>query len=190
MNTEIKCYTEQELNIGIDNGIRAALDLMENEKKARIEEIRNWKYKSTRMLMENYRWLIGFKQQSATNIRKEVEDLFGITRLSPEEYLIFSRLKPDGIKTIDSSKAKTLEILTHVNSKLEILKNNVYLNRDSEAIRRFEVMYSRYVEIPEKNIFEIRKKFLLEKSQFYRDIDKAIRVFSVYLWGLDYIKLM
>lgn len=149
--------------------------------KEALFEIANSKkdkrFHNTKMLMENYKNLKehinGIKD--GVNIKYEFRD---------EENLICVKSDYLWLESLAKSKARTIEMMEYVDSKIKYLIYEWESKDQREVIDSF-IMY--YIE--DKTDDDIREKYNCGQNTPKRWRDKILKELSILLWGIDAIQM-
>ena len=154
----------------------------EYDAKQRIKNIKSryeWKLRNTRLLLNHYN---SFKdhvdesiycsdQMKIIDIVAEIED--GSASID--------------IKSIKKSAQKTLVIMSHIDSMLDLYQSWCDRSGDTEQ-RRFRVLKMFFFD--NLKIPDILQAEFISESTFYRDIDSAVNKLSSLIFGIEAVNLM
>lgn len=176
---------ERAIEIGIQAGIKEALNRIksENDKKSKMK--RTKRYHNTELLLRNYNELIKhYKDAVYSSNQVENEDAEDPNELLAEleeydEYEIY-------INSIKRTKTRTRIILKHINLVMEFYKQKSLVSNDETMIRRYEVINKVYIE--KKKYADIAEELDCSEKTIARDKHKAIEELSVLFFGIDGIK--
>lgn len=162
---------------------KAAKEAVKEFNKEKLIEQRKKVFHNTRLLMKNYNKLKEHVEKAIGDVNKLKEhetydirntDYVDITREMDELYIL----------SIMQSKTKTLIMLAHIDTCMAILKQRQIEAGTIEKYEAFKMFY-----IDRKSHEEIQEKFSCGKNTPGRWIDQMTNELSVYLFGVDGLKL-
>ena len=135
------------------------------------------RYQNTKLLMENYKILKehvnGIKDE--INLKIEFRD---------EDNIIFVKSDYLWLEIIAKSKARTIEMMEYVDTKIKYLIYEYEEKGQYEIIDSFVMFY-----IEGKTDDEIREKHTCGQNTPKRWRDKILKELSILLWGIDAIQM-
>lgn len=175
-------YLEDEIiRIAAKAGAEAAIQ-KEAEKKKELEKKKHSKrLRNTKLLLEHYR---EFKAYSA-NVVYNAET-------SPHAIDILEALwiKDDDrrelvIDSIKRSAVRTMVIVSHIDTMLDVYNSLVEKSNDELEKRRCRVITARYISDEQLTIEEIAREESIEPRTVYLDIEAAVSKLSTLFFGID-----
>lgn len=176
---------ERAVQQGTEAGIKAALNHIEEEKKAHRKGRYDKRLRNTRLLLKNYR---AFKDHAAGAVysaRKAKESaidiLDGLDEKAFDDDLY--------IESISRSQQRTIIIVNHIEEMLNYYRISCEESGRPEEIRRYRVIMGTYIEQERKTAEEIAAQEHIERRTVYKDINAAIKPLSALIFGIDSLKL-
>lgn len=143
--------------------------IVEQSKKDKAE--RDWRLRNTKLLMKNYHIL----KEHCSEVEQELEE-YGDSVFDPYD---------DEIESIMLSKAKTRRMVWYIDEMVCAYERYAYQAGESPK-RRYTVLVDYYIK---KKSFEcIALEMMVSDRTIRRDLDDAIKEFSIFLFGLLAIK--
>jgi hypothetical protein len=171
---------EKIIEIGVQAGVREALDRLGREKEERRKGRYDRRLRNTDLLLKNYKTFIAHcktavytsKQlvgNNAVDILDEIED-------SDDEVYIQSIMR---------TKERTAIIVKHIKRVLEYYR---YISKkDSELERRCNVVFGIYID--RKTYRQLAEELYCSTKTIERDRKESIEELSVLIFGVDGLKL-
>lgn len=176
---------ETAMEKGIEEGTRAAVEYIENERKKERDSRYKRRLHNTRLLLENYRILKGHTENAIFNSAIVKENAIDILD-SLDSYVM-----TDGIyvQSIRQSQQRTLIIIRHIDKMLDLYR--VYCEQDPrpEPMRRYNAIYDRYISPEKRTVKEIAAALGMETRAVYKDISEGIKPLSALIFGIDSLKI-
>lgn len=164
--------TDIDINEVVDKAVKRAIQ--EYNKQMLIEKKKKV-FHNTRLLMKHYNELKDHVT-NAIDSSDEVElDWIDIESMDKDKLYI---------QSIKKSKIKTLIMIAHIDASLSMLKQKQI---EQGSIERFEALKMFYIE--GASYEDIQEKFQCGKNTPGRWINQMINELSVYLFGVDGLKL-
>lgn len=177
-----KTYTKEELLEAAKVGAEAAIEAMAKEKQKEDKNKRDRRLRNTKLLLSNYR---NFKEYSINAIysAEQAEDLVDILDLMWDPNNRSNQI----VESIKKSAIRTKIIMTHIESMLNTYRDLCEKSKNPTDKRKYSVLFDRYFADEQLTIDEIAKKHSIEPRTVYLDIDAAINVMAVLIFGVDCI---
>ncbi len=171
---------EKVIEIGIQVGLRTALDAIQKEKEEKKRNRYDRRLRNTDLLMKNYKNFVvhcrnavytsrQIKQANAVDILDECEDM-------DDEVYIQSILK---------TKERTAIIVNHIKTILAFYKFRT--SSEIEGKRRYNVITGYYID--GKTYQRLADEYNCSSKTIERDKKEAIEELSVLIFGIDGLKL-
>lgn len=186
--TQAKKYvvTEKELNTIAEIAAEKAIDTYKNEHKL-AEKTRQTKVlNSAKTLIINYR---RFKEMAAnavydnhTTTDEELKEILELMQLN-------FRNKDFEILSIKEKTLRTRMIIDHVDTMLEVYRNQCMLAPEPEESRRYRVIKGLYLDEVPKSIAEIAEEENIDKRTVFRDRDTAYKRLAILFFGIDGLRM-
>jgi DNA-directed RNA polymerase specialized sigma24 family protein len=165
---------KERLNIN-DLITKATKDAIREYDREKRQEQRKKVFQNTRLLLSHYNDLKRHVENAIDDMSKFEAELLDISELERDELYILS---------IKKSKAKTLIMIAHIEMAMEMLKKR-HIQLGTQE--RYEALKMFYIE--EKTYEEIQEHFNCSKNTPGRWINQTINDLSVFLFGIDGLKL-
>lgn len=146
---------------------------MDKEEYRKQQEKRDYRFRNTKLLVENYRKLSAHCENLPDQIRQLHQE--------------FDMGMFDGkidLKETMKSKQKTKMMMDYVDVMLEAYKR-LSLQGGEVAARRYKILFDMYICHQVLSPGDLYDKYGVERSTFYRDLKKSIEEFSIVLFGID-----
>ena len=139
--------------------------LKEQERKAKAE--RDWRLRNTKLLMKNYHIL----KEHCAKVDQELEE-YADSIFDPYDV---------EIKSIMTSKAKTRRMVWYIDEMMFAYERYALVAGEA-PMRRYKVIVDFYLN--KKSFEEMSKETCVSERTVRRDLDDAIKEFSIFLFGL------
>lgn len=161
-------------------GAKAALKMLEEEKKRISKERCNRRLRNTKLLLRNYRMLKAhcdsaiFEANQIDISAVDILDLMDST-LTSDVY----------VESIKRSAQRTYIIMSHIKEMLRIYE--IYCNTSDkiEDQRRYNSLYSLYISDEVLSVPEIAQQECIDNRTVYKDIDMAVEKLTALIFGID-----
>ena len=170
---------------GIENGIRAAMDYLAEEKEKARKSRYDRRLRNTRLLLKNYRSFKRHAQGAIFNAKQAKENAIDILD-GLDDGMLNDSLYVEGIK---KSQQRTIIILNHVEEMLRYYRIACEQSGKDEELRRYRVIMAMYIDDDKMTAQEIAEKENIEARTVYKDITNAIKPLSALIFGIDSIKI-
>lgn len=181
--SEEKDYMQEELiKAAAKAGAEAALIAFEKEKQKERRNRIDKRLKNTKLLLSNYR---NFKEYSINAIysAEQAEDIIDILDLMWDP----NNRSAQVVESIKKSAIRTKIIMTHIEGMLNTYREICEKSRNPTDMRKYQVLYERYISDEQYTIDDIAKIHSIEPRTVYLDLDSAINVMAVLIFGVDCI---
>ena len=176
-------YTQEELiKAAAKAGAEAALATLEKERQKESRNRRDKRLKNTKLLLSNYR---NFKEYSINAIyaAEQAEDIIEILDLMWDP----NNRSEQIVESIKKSAVRTKIIMTHIEGMLNTYREICEKSKNPTDMRKYKVLYDRFISDEPHTIDEIAQKHSIEPRTVYLDIDAAVNVMAVLIFGVDCI---
>lgn len=175
-------YLEEEIiRIAAKAGAEAAME-KEAEKKKEIEKKKQSKrLRNTKLLLEHYR---EFKAYSANAVYDSETSPHAIDILEAL-WIRDDNRREIVIESIKRSAVRTMVIVSHIDTMLEVYNSLVEKSGDVLEKRRSRIITARYISDEQRTIDEIAQAENIEPRTVYLDIEAAINKLSTLFFGID-----
>lgn len=157
---------------------RVALEHLEKEKKKQQKIKRDWRLRNTKLLLKHYRSFVA-------HCRDTEEEL---TLLQHAEVLEELYTENFTVESIKRSKQRTLTMLRFMERMMDEYERMCEESGQPEDIRRFKVIEMMYISEKKYKVEEIALNQKIEVRSVYRDVNDAIKILSVLVFGVDGIR--
>ena len=163
-------------------GAEAALATLEKERQKEVRNRRDKRLKNTKLLLSNYR---NFKEYSINAIyaAEQAEDIIEILDLMWDP----NNRSEQIVESIKKSAVRTKIIMTHIEGMLNTYQDICEKSKNPTDMRKYEVLYDRYISDEQHTVDEIADKHNIDPRTVYHDIDAAVNVMAVLIFGVDCI---
>lgn len=169
------------IKLAAAEGAKAAVNEYRSEQKKNIEKINDSRLNNTKLLLENYR---DFKKcaENAKYTVEQAEDSIDYLDLLWDPY----NRSDYKVESIKSNTLKTNIIVAHIDGMISTLKELCENSHNHIEIRKFNILYDRYISNTELDIDEIADKYFVDKRTVYNDIKSMINRLAKLIFGIDY----
>ncbi len=143
---------------------------MECQRAARKEKRSRWLH-DTRQLMKHYNTLNEHSKKAVATLEEA---------LAANDLQEGSGHKKICVETIKTSSAKTFVIMQHVNSMLDVLKNDC---KKSGRERKYRIFKNHFID--KKTFKTIASEENIDERTAYRDTGDILETLSVLLFGIE-----
>lgn len=170
---------------GVEAGTKAAMDYINEEKKAQTKGRYDRRLRNTRMLLKNYRAFKKYAQGAVFNAKQVTENavdiLDGLDSFSFNDELY--------VESIKKSQQRTIIILRHIDEMLNFYRIACEQSGKEEEMRYYRIIMATYINEERKSAEEIAEQENIERRTVYKNINTAIKPISALIFGVDSIKL-
>jgi len=183
MNNEQKSVSLDEvIQLAVKTGVQAAFEYSNKEKSERLRKKYDRRLHNTKLLLKEYRT---FKAHVKGAVYKS-SDLRPIDILDElDDDFITGQAYVESIK---SSTERTLVIVEHIDTMLEVFREICQRSKKLEQVRRCNIIFDMYINGDVTNIEEVARKYSIDIRTVYRDIDKVLPTLTVLFFGVDGLK--
>ncbi|QIB26086.1 sigma factor-like helix-turn-helix DNA-binding protein [Caloranaerobacter azorensis] len=172
---------KKAIEIGIEAGLKKALEEIEKEKIKKKKQRYDRRLRNTDLLLKNYNNFVAHCE-NAIYTRKQLLENNAIDILDECEDLDYETY----VKAIMRTKERTAIIVNHIKNVLEFYKFQAEKSREPERIRRVKVIKAIYFD--KKKYEEIAEEMSLSVRTVKRDKKTAIAEISTLVFGIDGLK--
>lgn len=167
-------------------GANAAMKKVEEERKSSRKKIKDRRLRNTELLLRNYNMFKLSVENSVYTVRQAEEEQ------SANEILNIMMDKDGGEQVVESIKRsciKTITILQHIDTMLELYE--IYCERSCDELdqRRYDVLIDRFITNPALSVKDIASKYNISKESVYSDLKVAKERVSSLIFGIDGVTL-
>jgi len=176
---------DETIKKAADVGAKAALKKFETLVRQEKEKSKDKRLYNTEKLLQNYHVF----KLAAENAVYEIED---IEQEESANEILCAMLNKDGpsitVESIKRSALKTVIILEHIDTMLQMYQIYAERTNDPVQMRRYEVIYDRFIADPVLSVKEIAEKQNTTKRQTYSDIQAGKEKIAALIFGIDSIR--
>lgn len=163
-------------------GANAAMKKVEDERKASKNRIKDRRLRNTELLLRNYNMFKLSVENSVYTVRQTEEEQ------SANDILNIMMDREGGEQVVESIKksyVKTIIILKHIDTMLELY--HIYCERSCDELdqRRYEILIDRFITNPALSVKDIASKHNISKESVYSDLKVAKERVSALIFGID-----
>ena len=171
---------EELIKLAAKEGSKAGVEAYRKEQKKAHEQLSDRRLHNVRLLLKNYREL---KQHAdnAVYTAEQAEDAIDILDMmwDPHNRAVAT------VESIKGSLLKTKIMMGHIDSMIDIYRDMVYRSNNELEIRRFNILYDRYIGDSEIKVTSLCDKYHIDKRTVYYDTDIAAERLSKLIFGID-----
>lgn len=176
---------ELSIHRGIEEGIKAAMDYLIEERKQLKKGRYDRRLRNTRLLLKNYRSFRNYSNNAvykASQAKENAVDILdGLDDYSFDDSLY--------IESIKKSQQRTLIILNHIDEMMRYYRIDCEQSGKEEEARRYRIIKAYYLEDDRKSAEEIAASEHIERRTLYKDITISLKQLSALIFGIDSMKL-
>lgn len=176
---------ELAIQRGVEVGTRAAMEYLEEEKKAQRKGRYDRRLRNTRLLLKNYRAFKGHAQGAVFNAKQAKESAIDILD-GLDDYSFDDTLY---IESIKRSQQRTFIILQHIDEMLKYYRIACEQSGREDEMRCYRIIVKTYIEDEKKTAEQIAEEENIERRTVYKNINSAIKPLSALIFGVDSLKL-
>jgi hypothetical protein len=176
---------EKAIEVGIQAGIKEALERIEQDKRNKKKFQKDRRLRNTELLLRNYTGFVEhYKEAVCSQDKVEAED--------PESVLEDIEMEFDYnydevyINSIKRTKTRTKIMINHIERIISFYKYQAENSKDINLMRRYMVIESLFLH--EKTWEETADKLHCSKKTVGRDKKIALEELSVLFFGIDGLK--
>ena len=192
IKTPISYYVMSEdqirdiVRVAGEAGGKVALQKLEIESKAMRKRMHDRRFHNSELLLRNYN-MFKLSVVNAVYSIKQIEE-----EQSANEILSLMMDRDDDeflLQSVKESKAKTIMILKHIDTMLDIYQLHCQRSADELDVRRYDVLMDRYINEPALSVKEIAEKYFISKESVYSDLKIAKERLSALIFGIDGVSM-
>lgn len=176
---------ERAVQQATEAGVKAAIDHIEEEKKAHRKGRHDKRLRNTRLLLKNYRAFKGHATGAIDNAKRikesAIDILDGLDENSFDDDLY--------IESISRSQQRTIIIVNHIEEMINYYRISCEESGRPEEMRRYRVIMGTYIDPERKSAEQIAGEEHIERRTVYKDINAAIKPLSALIFGVDSLRL-
>lgn len=173
-------FNEELIRLAAKEGSKAGVEAYRKEQKKAHEKLSDRRLRNVKLLLQNYREL---KQhaENAVYTAEQAEDAMDILDMMWDPH----NRSAATVESIKGSLLKTKIMMGHVDSMIDIYKDMVYRSQNELEIRRFNILYDRYINEVETKVTSLCDKYHIDKRTVYYDTDIAAERLAKLIFGID-----
>ncbi len=176
---------EKVIEIGVQAGVREALDRISREKEERRKGRYDRRLRNTKLLLKNYRNFQVHCSDSISSLgryRTNAIDILDELDYGDQDSEFY-------IESIKASNERTAIIIAHIENMIRIFRYICERSCKPEEVRRYKVIAGLYVDEEEKSAAQLAGELICDPRTVYRDRDEAVKVLSALIFGIDGLKM-
>lgn len=170
------------IKLAAAEGARVALEKYKKEQQKNLSKINDKRLHNIELLLENYREFKGCSENAKFTV-EQAEDTIDYLDLMWDPYNRSDLV----VESIKASAVKTSIMVAHIDAMIETLRNLSSYNEID--MRKFNVLYDRFISEESLSINKIAKKYNIERRMVYYDTKAAIARLAKLVFGMDYVLL-
>lgn len=174
---------EELIKLAVKEGSKAGVEAYKNEQKKDREKIFDKRYHNIKLLLENYREL-KCHSQNAVYTAEQAEDAIDILDLMWDP----NNRSAATVESIKASLLKTKIMVSHIDNAITTYRDMAYRSKNELEIRRFDILFDRYINESEMKIVSLCEKYHIDKRTVYYDIDIAAKRLTTLVFGIESIE--
>ncbi len=151
------------------------------EKAAALEQLKDKRYRNTKLLVRKYRQLRDYQANAIYTtsqlLSDQTDEILTALGIDPEDKYEVGRIRDNVVVT--------KVIMDHVETMIEVYHQRCEKSKKPEDRRRWRVLNSMYFSDDAKNAQEVADIENVSVSMVYQDIDNACEELTPLFFGLD-----
>lgn len=170
---------EEQIKKICETSSKAAIASYKAEMKKDRKHYYDRRRHNTDLLLRNYKMFRLSMENAICSLQALEEDMEteGILNLMMED--------DSALQSIRNSKGKTIALVKHIDRMTEIYRIFCERSTDPLDIRRYNMLYDRYLAEENLTVSEIAEKYIVSKESVYGDLRIAKERLSALLFGAD-----
>ncbi len=164
------------------DGAKVALDKWDKLMEKSRSERKDKRLRNTELLLRNYH-MFKLSAENAVYTLEEIEEEESANELFNE--MLNRNSAEVMVDSIKKSVIKTVIILKHIDTMLELYQIYAERTGDPVQIRRYEILQDRFISNPALKVGEIAEKHHITKRQAYSDLNYAKEKVAALIFGID-----
>lgn len=172
------------IRLAAEVGAKTALKEFESEMTKAKNERSDRRLRNTKLLLRNFRMFKVHAENAIYNALDVDENAYDIIDLMSDR-------SADGeaiVESIKQSVARTVTIVSHIETMLRLYEVYCEQSSNPEEVRRSRVIRGLYVDDPPKTVKDLAEEFFVTPRTIYNDIDIACERIAALIFGIDGIK--
>lgn len=172
------------IRIAAEIGAKTALKQFDAAVSKSKSERADRRLRNTRLLLRNYRMFKAHAENAVYSAQDIDEDAYDIIDLMSDRWQDSDAI----VESIKQSIARTVTIVTHIDTMLRLYEVYCTQSGSAEEIRRWDVIYGLYIKDPPATVKELANDNFVTERTIYRDIDNACERIAALIFGIDGIR--
>lgn len=172
------------VKLAAEIGAKTALSTLEDKIKISQKERSDRRLRNTKLLLRNYRMFKAHAENAVFDASQIDENAYDIIDLMSDRWQdseIF-------VSSIKQSVARTVTIVSHIDTMLQLYEVFCEKSGNPEEIRRSSVIRALYIDENPLTVKELADKYFVTSRTIYNDIDIACERIAALIFGIDGIK--
>ena len=172
------------IRLAAEVGAKTALKEFESEMAKAKNERSDRRLRNTKLLLRNFRMFKVHAENAIYNALDVDENAYDIIDLMSDR-------SADGeaiVESIKQSVARTVTIVSHIETMLRLYEVYCEQSGSAEEMRRWDVINGLYIKDPPVSVRELANVNFVTERTIYRDIDIASERIAALIFGIDGIK--
>lgn len=173
---------EEIIKLAAAEGAKAGIEKYKAEQQKALQHRYDKRLKNAKLLLQNYR---EFKiyAENAKYTAEQAEDAIDILDLMWDP----NNRSDLNIESIKASALKTKIIMAHIDGMLCTYRELCEKSQDPVQLRRYEVLYDRYISDEQMSMEDIADKQHIDVRTAYMDLNTATQRIAKLVFGVDSI---
>lgn len=178
--------TEQEksiVKISAETAAQVAIKTIDQERERLRKEQPNRKLQNTRLLLRNFRMFKAHAENAvfeAIQLDGSVYDILDLMSSKSSETTF--------VQSIKDSVARTVLIVEHIETMLQLFEVFCYKSGNPEDPRRYRVIHGLWIADDPLTVVQLAEQENVAERTIYRDIDIACERIAALIFGIDGIR--
>ncbi len=172
------------IRLAAEVGAKTALKEFENEIRKSKNERSDRRLRNTKLLLRNFRMFKAHAENAIYDAMDVDENAYDIIDLMSDRWSDSEAV----VESIKQSVARTVTIVSHVETMLRLYEVYCEQSGNPEEARRDRVIRGLYVDDPAKSVKDLAEEFSVTPRTIYNDIDIACERVAALIFGIDGIR--
>jgi len=163
-------------------GAKSVIAALEKERQKGVAEFQDKRFRNAKLLLQHYR---EFKAHAAEAIynAEQAKDTIDFLDMMWDPLNRSDQV----VESIKKSAVRTKIMVTHVRTMLRLYEKIAQSSSNPIDLRRYEVLYDRYIAPDELSVEDIAAKHHVDVRTVYSDLKDATQRMAKMLFGVDFL---
>lgn len=172
------------IKLAAETGAKTALATFAAEIQKSRSERADRRLRNTKLLLRNFRMFKAHAENAVFDASQIDENAYDIIDLMSDRWADSEVF----VASIKESVARTVTIVTHIETMLRLYEAFCEKSGNPEESRRNRVIHGIYIDDPPQTVKELADAYFVTTRTIYNDIDIACERIAALIFGIDGIK--